>query len=68
MFAHSRIRKFNVERGLRSRRIGETVINKITPDRAEIKVGGPPPLPQAKVEWDREKKERIARLHRRLNA
>jgi hypothetical protein len=43
-------------------KIGDAIIDKVVPDHAEIKVGGPAPLPRAKVEWDREKKERISQL------
>jgi len=52
----------------RSFRFGKKLFNEIIPDRAEIKIGGPPPLPQGKVEWDREKKERISQLRKRINA
>lgn len=45
-------------------KVSEAVIDKILPDHAEIKVGGPAPLPRAKIEWNREKKARIARLNR----
>jgi hypothetical protein len=49
-------------------KIGDAIIQKVVPDRAEIKVGGPAPFPRAKVEWDREKKARISQLHKRFLA
>lgn len=50
----------------RKPKIGKAVIDAITPDRAEIKLGGS--IVHAKVEWDREKKERIRQLRNRMNA
>jgi hypothetical protein len=48
-------------------KVGRRVLNDFAPDRAKIKIGGPLPFPQGELEWDREKKERIAVLRRRLN-
>jgi hypothetical protein len=38
-------------------------IRKIAPDHAEITVGGPAPLPRAKVEWNKERRRIWARMN-----
>ncbi len=67
MFRRKSPKYFRVGHASRKPKVGETVINTISPDRAELEIGGPKPLPRGKLEWDREKKERI-RLLRRMNA
>lgn len=39
------------------RTIGRS-ISRIAPDRAEIKIGGPPPLPQGTLEWNKNRNAR----------
>ncbi|MGP8071406.1 MAG: hypothetical protein ACLP5V_16140 [Candidatus Bathyarchaeia archaeon] len=46
---------------------GRKILRDIAPDQAEIKLGGPPPLPRGKLVWDQEKRARTALLRRRLN-
>jgi hypothetical protein len=65
-YGRVKTRRYSNKR-LLPQKFGRRVLDAITPDRAEVRIGCPPPYLRAQVEWDREKKARITKLQRRLN-